>query len=343
MTCHCEEHEVQRSNPQTFHAMRLLRLWLAMTLSVLLIALGSFAIIKAQGPRTLLHFVQMSDTHLQHSNAKDYERLLGSSEKLLKDSVDQINKIKDLDFVLETGDLVDMPKEELVDKYIEITMSLKYPFHVLLGNHDVSVNGGLRKKGFIKKFIESKSPSFTNEMTYYSFSPNDKFTFICLDGTTEKVVTAHGQIEEEKQFEWLKNELEKNKDKYVIITLHFPLIEPYKSQTHFFVEPDRGELLNLIDSYKNVIGVFTGHYHAAKLLKIKNKIHNSCPAVVQWPNAFREITITQDDPKYLNVEFKWHEVNGLDLREVSKNSSNSWTLTQGTPEDREQVIMLRVY
>ena len=308
-----------------------------------LLALGSFISLKANESKPILHFVQISDTHLQKSIAKDAERLLGSSEKLLTDAVSEINEIKDLDFVLSTGDQVDVPDEKLIDKYIEITMASKSPWYVLLGNHDVSVNGGLGKKGYIKKFANLEKPtSFKENMTYFSFSPNEKFTFICLDGTTDKVVTALGQIDDE-QLKWLKSELEKNKDKYVIITLHFPVIQPYKSKDHFIVEPDRTKLLEIVESYKNVLGVFSGHYHAAKLMKIKNRIHNSYPAVIQWPNAFREITITQEDPKYLSINFKWHPVNGQELRDKSKNSSKSWSLTQGAEEDREQTVKWKIY
>ena len=304
---------------------------------------GFFAFTNASETKPLLHFVQITDTHLQKSIAKDAERLLGSSEKLLTAAVNEINEIKDLDFVLSTGDQVDVPDEKLIDKYIEITMASKYPWHVLFGNHDVSVNGGLGKKGYIKKFTAIENPiSFTGNMNYYSFSPNEKFTIICLDGTTDKVITALGQIDDE-QLQWLKGELEANKDKYVIIALHFPVIEPFKSKDHYIIEPDRTKLQEIVESYKNVIGIFNGHYHAAKLIKIKNKIHNSCPAVIQWPNAFREITITQDDPKYLSVNFKWHPVNGQELRDKSKNSSKSWSLTQGAEEDREQTIKIKLY
>ncbi len=311
--------------------------------SVLILSVVFFTFAGAKESKTLLHFVQISDTHLQKGDSKDAERLLGSSEKLLKAAVEEINQIKDLDFVLASGDLVDTPEKELIDKYIKITMSLTAPLYVLLGNHDVSVNGGFGKDGFIKKFTSAKnSISFTGNMAYYSFSPNEKFTIICLDGTTDKVVTPHGSIEDPEQLKWLEGELKANKDKFVIIALHFPLIEPFKSQTHFFLEPDRTQLLDLINSYKNVIGVFSGHYHAAKLFKIKNKIHNSNPAVVQYPNAFREIIITQDKPKYLNVQFKWHQVNGEELRDISKNSSMSWELTQGADEDREQIIKLKL-
>ena len=309
-----------------------------------LLIISSFIALKANEPKPLLHFVKITDTHLQKSMAKDGERLLGSSEKLLGDAVNEINEIKDLDFVISTGDQVDQAEEKLVDKYIEITMASKYPWYVLLGNHDVSVNGGLGKKGYIKKFTDKDAINrvFTDDMAYYSFSPNEKFTIICLDGTTEKIVTPLGQIDDE-QLEWLKGELEKNKDKFVIIALHFPVIEPFKSKDHYILEPGRTKLQEIVENYKNVIGVFSGHYHAAKLVKIKNRIHNSCPAVIQWPNAFREITITQEDPKYLSVNFKWHPVDGQELRDKSKTNSKSWSLTQGTEEDREQTIKVKIY
>ncbi len=320
------------------------RFFYLLCLSIFLI-LSSFIVIKAKEKesKVLLHFIQISDTHLQNPNTKDGERLFASSAKLLADAVNQINEIKDLDFVLASGDLVDMPQKKLVNKFIDITMSLNYPLYVLLGNHDVSVGGGLRKQGFTRKFYKLKNAtSFTNKKPYYSFSPNEQFTIICLDGTTDEVITAHGQIDD-TQLEWLKNELEANKDKYVIIALHFPLIEPYKSKTHYFLEPGRTKLLDLINSYKNVLGVFTGHYHAARLFKINNKIHNSCPAVVQYPNAFREITVLQEDPKSIIFDFKWHPVDGQELRDKSKNSSKSWALTQGSKEDREQKIKLKLY
>ncbi|MBI2995663.1 MAG: metallophosphoesterase [Candidatus Melainabacteria bacterium] len=305
--------------------------------SLLLCFSTSFTSSKELKP--LLHFVQISDIHLQHSYAKDAERLLGSSEKLLTSAVEQINNIKDLDLVLATGDLVDTPEEDLVDKFINITMSLKYPLYVLLGNHDVSIGGGLGKKGFIKKFSRD---GVNPVSTYYSFLPNEKFKFICLDGTTDKIVTALGQIDD-KQLKWLHDELENSKDRFVIIAIHFPIVEPYKSKDHFIVEPDRTKLLNLIKEYKNVLAVFSGHYHAAKLSKIKNIIHNSCPAVVQYPNAFREITIYNDDPKHILFDFKWHEVNGEELRNKSKNSSRAWSLTQGEAKDREGLIKLKKY
>ena len=80
------------------------------------------------------------------------------------------------------------------------------------------------------------------------------------------------------------------------------------------------------------------------MFKIKNKIHCSCPATVQYPCAFREITITGGEKgKSINVDFKWHSVNEPELREKSKSASQSWALADGAKEDREQLIKLKVY
>ncbi|MBI1857759.1 MAG: metallophosphoesterase [Candidatus Melainabacteria bacterium] len=289
---------------------------IALVLSIVL----TFALVvfaqdsKSKKEEVLLHFVHVSDTHLQRSIARDSHRLHKSSELLLEKTVSQINNLKDIDFILHTGDIVDQPTSELVDKFIEVTMSLKYPMHVLFGNHDVGVNAEVSKKEFIKKFNSLEgATSFTNGMTYYSFSPKGDFTFICLDGATDKEVTSNGQINNE-QLKWLEKELEKNKDKFVIIALHYPLVEPFKSESHKFIEPDGTKLLNL-------------------------------PAIIQYPVAFREVIIKKDaEGENLLVDFKWHPIDAPELIEISKqHSGKSWKLTEGTNEDKRQTIKLRIY
>ena len=293
--------------------------------------------IKVKG-NILLHFVQLSDTHLQKPSVKaSHGKLLHDSEVLLSTAVKQINKIKNLDFVLVTGDLVDVPDEKLVDKYIEITMSLKYPTYSLLGNHDVS-GTGIDKSAFIKKFYQLANPtSFANHMSYYSFSPKDKFVVICLDGAIDRIDTAHGQIDN-KQLKWLKDELEANKDKYVIVAYHFPLYPPYVSKERTVLERDRNKLIKLINNYKNVIGVFTGHYHAAGIFFVKDKVHEAAPALVQYPNAFREIIISQEEPEHIKVNFIWHEVDNPVLVQKSKHTTHTWRIFQGSLKDRENIF-----
>lgn len=291
----------------------------------------------------LLHFVHISDTHVDFPDAEDSVRLRASSEKLLRSVVRQINKIENLDFVLATGDLINTPEKPLLDKFLEITKYFKYPLYVLLGNHDVGVNVEMDKKNYIKQFYSVPgATSFKNKMPYYSFSPHKDFLFICLDGTTEEEITSNGQMPD-SQLKWLKNEIESNKDKFIIIASHYPLVEPFKSKSHCIKEADKKKLLNLINKHSNVVGYFSGHYHASKLIKLNNKIYNSCPAIIQYPCAFREIIVMRDDPKYLTFKFKWHVVSESELVEKSKNASKSWILNEGLEEDRENTIKVRIY
>lgn len=291
----------------------------------------------------LIHFVQITDTHLASPSLKDDVRLRKSSEKLLKTLVKQINEIKDLDLVVGSGDLVDIPDEKLLDKFIEITDGFNYPFYAVLGNHDVGPGAKLRKAGFIKKFYSKKDAlSFINKKPYYSFSPHEKLLFICLDGTTETKLTSNG-FADKNQLKWLESEIGKNKDKYILLFSHFPVVEPFPSKSHNIVMPDRKNLQNIINKNKNIIGYFSGHYHAARLIKVNNMIYNSCPAIIQFPCAFREVTIKEDlKKKELLIDFKWHVVNEPELVKKSKDASKSWILNYGAPEDRVKTVTLKI-
>ena len=302
----------------------------------------------------LLHFVQLSDTHINYSNAKDTNRLLGSSQQLLQKAVEQVNAIPNLDFVLFSGDFIDFTDKELLQKFINITNEIKYPVYVLLGNHEMYVGPGnqdsLKKENLIKVFYNpglkqlfqhpfKTRKSFHNKKTYYSFLPNTKFKIICLDLAIQEH-TSNGQIPDE-ELEWLKHEISQDQDKYIIIASHFPLIEPYPSKSHYVLSPGREKLLQVIESSPNVIGYFSGHYHAARLFKINGKIHNSNPALIEYPNAFREISITKNpnDNKNINVEFKFHTVNLPDLVTLSKKAlGKKAELNSGKETDRDQII-----
>ncbi len=302
-----------------------------------------FSPITATDTNTLLHFVQLADVHIDYPSVNPFHgKLLDDSGRMFHIAIDEINKIPGLDFVLVTGDLVEKPDEKLIKKFIDISKSLRYPYYVLLGNHDINFSHLIKKEEFIKKFYTlDNATSFTNQMSYYSFSPNEKFKIICLDGVIEKLDSANGDIGN-TQLEWLTNELETNKDKYVIIALHFPIIPPYEGSEKEILEPSRTKLLDLVNGYKNVVGVFSGHYHAAGLYNVKNKIHNSCPALVQYPNAFREIIVSQNDPQHITFNFKWHQIDAPKLVHESKITTAPYRLFQGRKIDRENSFDLIV-
>ena len=314
------------------------------------IILGIFSFMLASIPpafaneEKVLHFVHISDTHVSFEHEKNKAKLKKGSVKVLKTAVKQINSLKDIDFVIATGDLINKPKEELLNNFFQITDALNPPLYVTLGNHDIGVNVPLTKEKLIKRFYERENAtSFTNQMSYYSFHPNNKVIVICLDTTSSSFRSRLGRIDHEQLF-WFKNQLERNRDKLVIIAMHVSPVDPF-NKNRFFFDPSKKDFLDMIKSYKNIIGILTGDYHIARIFKKHKKWFVITPATVRYPGAFREIIITESKSKFLhgflnkkaiNIEFKWHVINEPKLLK----STSKWKTSRGRRKDRRRKIKL---
>jgi len=319
---------------------------------IILLCLFVPQLVEAKDKETLLHFVQISDTHINHEYLPDKAKIRENSEKLFTTAIRQINEIDNVDFVLATGDLINKPEKKLLDKFIEIITALNAPLYAILGNHDVGVSAELSKEEYVRAFQTLPNPtSFTGQMAYYSFSINEIFTVICLDTTNEDFVSRLGRIDD-KQLFWLQNELEKNRSKIVILALHISPIDPFRSEQGLFFDPSKKEFLDLIDRYDNVIALFSGDYHAAKLFKANRKIYSIAPATVKYPCAFREVIITEEKKSklkfwnrkqgFINIRFKWHVIDEPELVEYSKQESIDPVTACGTEQDRENTFQIKI-
>jgi len=279
-----------------------------------------------------IKFVQISDVHL-HENSKNVRsRMYAYSQELFADAVKQINNIEDVDFVVFTGDMIGYPNESFIEKFIALADTINAPWFWTTGNHDVG-GWGLSKSTFVE--LIDKNTQLKKKKPYYSFIIKD-FVFLFMDGAIIKAGTANGFFPEE-QLLWLEKQLKTNKDSYVIIFQHFPVVEPFRSKSHCVLNAD--QYLEILDKYNNVAGIFSGHYHAAKV-KIRNNIaHISSPALVEYPNAFRIINVDRvDEYVFISLEFK--PVNLKEVRRESFERSASAKLYVGSEEDRDSVIIL---
>jgi 3',5'-cyclic AMP phosphodiesterase CpdA len=158
-----------------------------------------------------------------------------------------------------------------------------------------------------------------------------------MDGVIDNEITANGYFPK-NELDWLDSQLKNNSGKKVIIVQHFPVVEPFKSVTHKVRNADK--YLEIIDKYSNVIAVLSGHYHAAKITRRKNVLHISTPALVEYPNAFREIKITilNDSTKF---DIRLIETNLKNVQKLSKSRSKNPTLEEGQKQDRNAVIIIK--
>lgn len=282
-----------------------------------------------------LKFVQLSDVHYSTVRKDTSYKLLSQSKKLLLDAVAQINKLNDVNFVMETGDLIDQPTECSAIDAFSIMNTIKYPWYYAVGNHDTSPGGYLDKERFVE-LLREYNPAFTFDKLYYSFAPKKGFKVIVLDGAPDKGITSNGYIPEE-ELNWLDCELQDSKKDVVLIFLHFPLLEPFPSAHHRILNSD--EFYKVLNKYKNPIAIFAGHYHTTKITKVNNIIHVASPSLVTYPNSFRVVSVTNYRDKAI-FDFYFYETQLKELQTKARLMTFGSSSYYGKEEDRTTTVII---
>jgi len=285
------------------------------------------------GHSDTLKFAQLSDVHLDINGKNKNRRMLGSSKDLLKDAINQVNYINNLDFVIFSGDQINSPRKDDLLEFIKITNNLKVPWYYALGNHDVGVLSSFNKKKYFSIVKEANS-YIKADKSYYSFKPKKGYLVIVMDPIIDNRITANGYVDKQ-QLKWLDEQLSQNLNSKVIIVEHHPIVEPFESKGHKIINSE--EYLDVLKSHNNVIAVLSGHYHATKIKKRGNIVFVSTPSLAEYPNAFRVITINRNNNK-ITFKFEFKETNLKDVQQLSKSLSSSPELTVN--EDRNTCVTI---
>ena len=267
------------------------------------------------------------------------------SKELFEDAVLTLNKIKGLDFVVFTGDMVDEPTGGLYRSFFETLSKLNHPSLLVFGNHDSAfsdieeeIQEKLLDKNTILDVITRSNPYQPYRMPYFAYSPSKDYRVIVLDTTIAERTTSNGYISEE-QLNFLDNEIASNQDKVIIIFQHHPVIEPIKSEHHRLTNPEA--YLQVLKKYEKVpIAIFAGHYHTARIIRKGNVIHVASPSLVTFPNAFRVVNITNYNDRVI-FQFKMYETGLKEIQEISKSGLIASVAFQGKSSDRNNEIMIR--
>jgi len=274
-----------------------------------------------------LKIVQLSDVHYTTSATNKGPRMLADSKNLLEDAIYQVNKMDNIDVVVFSGDSIDSPVKKDLISFAKIANRLKYPWYYALGNHEVSISGELTKEKYFR-IVEALNLNYSaltiHDVAlrpYYVIAPKKDYKVIFLDGVIDSRITANGEFTE-KQLKWLDEKLTAYKNQKVIVVQHFPVVEPCKSIGHRAL--DAPEYLEVIDKHKNVVAVLSGHYHCAKITQRNNVLHISAPSLVQYPNSFNVITISEDSNKIKvevrQVSTRLENIKEQSLKQMGKNA-----------------------
>lgn len=283
-----------------------------------------------------LKFVQLSDTHYMQDAPNTTFKMIGESPRLLDDAINQVNDEQNVDFVMFTGDQIDKAFEKELRAFLPYAQRLNAPWYVTFGNHDRCIGGYLDTLVYLD-MVRNANPNFVFKKPYYSFVPKKNYKVIVLDNIITNEITSNGYIDE-TQLKWLKKELDDSKNDTVLIFMHVPVVEPFASPGH---KMRNGIVLKqLVESYKNPIGVFQGHYHATKITQHDNVLYVSSPALISYPNAFRVVTVANQKDKAI-FNFEWKETREKTIQRMAKIMVFSGSIYAGEEKDRTGVYEVK--
>jgi Icc protein len=263
---------------------------------------------------TTLYFAQISDIHIS-ARGDHLEMLSGHSADFLSDVLGHLNRVRDLDFVLITGDLFDLTDQEEITRFQGVIGTLQQPYYIIPGNHDRRDSGrddGLTRHQFARLFnpqVEVRPKGPEAQAGYWSLTVHPEIQLIGLDSTRDE---DWGGVIDSVQIEWLRDELAAHTDKLIILAVHHPFYAFASIDDHpgwgKFVCDNGPEMLALLDDYPQVKVILTGHHHLTKVETLGQRIHLACPALASYPCAYRTLRLSHRAEGDWQIEWQTHVV-----------------------------------
>ena len=211
-----------------------------------------------------MRFVQISD--VRFNSADDNWQL----EKIVK----EINKLKDTEFVVFTGDNINRPDTKDLEGFLKEVKKLNVPFYIVIGDKDVSKHKGMSKKEYIN-IVKKQVRKYKPETPNYVFEYND-FVFMVVDGSKDVIPGTNGFYKEDVLVR-LEEQLNLYADKNVIIFQHFPLIPPSNREAYYTFKPEN--YMQIVSKHNNVKAIISGHFDVNNEQDIKGIKHISTAAI----------------------------------------------------------------
>ena len=249
---------------------------------------------------TSLCFAHITDIHI--SDQGDTQHVLGAqAPRLLRDTLAQFNRMDDLDFVLITGDVLDLASPAELERFTDALAILHKPWHFVPGNHDGYIDParpGAYEPHQAVSLIDPRMISPTPHAQKACWSRTIK-PGIQLVGLDSRMPDDWGGEIGMAQQAWLRDELEQHCDDLMIIAVHHPLHDLGPHNAHGlwskFVCDNGAQVEALLDRYPNVKLVIAGHHHANQIRRRGTRLHVTTAALSGYPCVYRIMRITAED------------------------------------------------
>lgn len=243
-----------------------------------------------------IKFVQITDSHFAAIKSDYSQEEVEYSQTTLGKTVRDINSLKNVDFVMFTGDNIDKSNEDDLKGFLKVANKLKFPYYMVIGNHEVFKSQKFDKKEYLK--VASKySRCFKEKKPNYVFTKKG-VVFIVVDGTKEVIPGPAGYYRKDTLI-WLDKQLTKYKNEQVVIFQHFPIEPPCYNRTHATYNVEAYK--DVLKKHKNVIAIISGHYHVNGEKTVDGVYHISTPALVCDPHDYKIIELDIKNKKDFKI------------------------------------------
>jgi 3',5'-cyclic AMP phosphodiesterase CpdA len=205
---------------------------------------------------------------------------LYNSEKFLIKTVELLNNEIKPNLVLITGDIADDNADtKAYHEAFNELQKLNSPYFVVLGDHDIAEDGTINKEQ-----IWFKTEPFSEVVHGYKIIGLPPFP-------------------DNKDIDWLKNELDNSKETEVIICYHRMLKASFlmkllsKLYCPTLLSPKSKELLQLFSQYDNIRLVLTGHSHTNYVFDRKHARYITTSSLAEYPFEMRLIWVDDKNIK----------------------------------------------
>ena len=249
----------------------------------------------------MTYFVQISDTHL--GPTKDYELYGQNTYRFTQQLVDKLRTLPvKLDFIVHTGDLVNMPDDEAGYGLAAVLFGeLDVPLYFVNGNHDRARN--------LHRFMPlGDRQSLDEDELFYTFSVGDE-RFVVLDSQVEDDALAPRGRLSAKQLAWLRDTFADSEQKVTVFVHHPTTMQnvPWMDKDGYMQIINGDEVHEAFAGIgRNLRGVFHGHLHRPFQLQRDNVTYYGAPSTfanfVSFPTTIEPTLDTATVPAFNFVQ-----------------------------------------
>ncbi len=244
----------------------------------------------------LIFSLNVSAKDLRFVQITDVKYTKKAETNILKDAIKEINKQKDIDFVVFTGNNILKPNPTDLEFFVKEVKKLRKPVFIIIGDRDVNKYKEMSKKQYIT-YLKKHMRNFNYNNFNYTFEKKGVVFFV-VDGSKDVIPSTNGYFKEDV-LEWVDANLDLNKKKNVVILQHYPLIPPTKNENYYTLKAEK--YLDIINKHKNVKAVIAGHFGVNKEETVNGVVHISTGALPNY-RVIDIIDCNSDNPTF------WAEV-----------------------------------